>query len=139
MKLIMMKELTTPEKLPVPNEEPMEGTRRNFTAAYKLRILQEADACTQLKRIVRLLRKITDWRRALDKGLFQSPQKRGRKHKETNPLTAKVALLQKEILIFICDSITHNICPVQGFPWQSYLRLPLEITEKHLTRHTCLI
>lgn len=130
MKPIIMNELTRPEKLPIPNEEPMEGTRRetgvgsslgnhifpspevpetkarrNFTAAYKLRILQEADACTQLGQIGHLLRReglyssnIADWRRARDKGLLQgmSPRKRGRKHKEKNPLTAEVAMLQKE-------------------------------------------
>lgn len=133
MKPIKMNELTMSEKLPVPNEESMEGARRAtgvgsslgekdnrvfpspevpekkarriFTAAYKLRILQEADACSQLGQMGCLLRReglyfsnIADWRRARDKGLLQgmSPQKRGRKHKEKNPLTAELALLQKE-------------------------------------------
>lgn len=133
MKPIIMNEMPTSEKLQVSNEEPMEGARRatgvgsslggkdnhifpspevsekkvrrNFTAAYKLRILQEADACTQLGQIGHLLRReglyssnIADWRRAMDKGLLQgmSPRKRGRKHKEKNPLTAEVAMLQKE-------------------------------------------
>jgi len=133
MKPIKMTRLPIPEKLPVPNEEPMEGARRatgvgsslgekenltfpdpevpekkvrrNFTAAYKLRILQEADACDQPGQIGRLLRReglyssnLTVWRRSRDKGLLQgmSPQKRGRKLKERNPLAAEVAQLQKE-------------------------------------------
>jgi len=132
MKSIKMNPLPTLEKLPAPREVPMEGAhratgvgtslggkdnlfpnpevpekknRRNFTAAYKLRILQEADACTQLGQIGRLLRReglyssnLAAWRRAMDKGLLQgmSPRKRGRKNKERNPLTAEVALLQKE-------------------------------------------
>jgi hypothetical protein len=41
---------------------------------------------------------LTNWRKAREKGLLKamSPQKRGRKLKEKNPLTAEVALLQKE-------------------------------------------
>jgi len=89
-----------------PNPEvPEKKPRRNFTAAYKLRILQKVDLCTQPGQIGRLLRReglyssnLTNWRKARDKGLLKamSPQKRGRKLKEKNPLTAEVALLQKE-------------------------------------------
>jgi len=114
-----------------PNEEPVEGARRatgtgsslgvhdnfpnpevsekrirrNFTASYKLRILQAADNCTELGQIGRLLRKeglysshLTNWRRARDKGILQAmtPRKRGRKLKEKNPLSGEVAKLQKE-------------------------------------------
>ena len=89
-----------------PNPEvPEKKPRRNFTAAYKLRILQKVNLCTQPGQIGRLLRReglyssnLTNWRKARDKGLLKamSPQKRGRKLKEKNPLTAEVALLQKE-------------------------------------------
>lgn len=89
-----------------PNPEvPEKKPRRNFTAAYKLRILRKVDLCTQPGQIGRLLRReglyssnLTNWRKARDKGLLKamSPQKRGRKLKEKNPLTAEVALLQKE-------------------------------------------
>jgi len=41
---------------------------------------------------------LTTWRRQRKKGLLQamSPKKRGRKHKEKNPLAARVAQLEKE-------------------------------------------
>ena len=80
-------------------------TRRNFTASYKLRILQEVDKCSEPGQIGRLLRReglysshLTTWRRARDKGVLQAmkPRKRGRKLKERNPLTSEVARLQKE-------------------------------------------
>ena len=135
MKSIKMNKLTTSENWPgaVPNEEPVEGARRatgagsslgskdnivfpnpevrekkprrNFTAAYKLRILKAVDNCTESGQIGRLLRReglyssnLTAWRKARDKGLLQvmSPQKRGRKLKEKNPLATEVAQLQKE-------------------------------------------
>ena len=89
-----------------PNPEvPEKKPRRNFTASYKLRILQKVDLCTESGQIGRLLRReglyssnLTNWRKARDSGLLQamSPRKRGRKLKEKNPLTSEVALLQKE-------------------------------------------
>jgi transposase-like protein len=89
-----------------PNPEvPEKKPRRNFTAAYKLRILQKVDLCTEPGQVGRLLRReglyssnLTNWRRARDNGLLQamSPRKRGRKLKEKNPLTSEVAQLQKE-------------------------------------------
>ena len=92
--------------LAFPNPEvPVKKIRRNFTASYKLRILQEADNCDKLGQIGRLLRReglysshLTNWRRARDKGILQAmqPRKRGRKLKERNPLAGEVARLQKE-------------------------------------------
>lgn len=79
--------------------------RRKFTAAYKLRILEQVDNCSVPGDIGRLLRReglyssnITDWRRARDKGILNAmtPQKRGRKRKESNPMAREVAKLQKE-------------------------------------------
>ncbi len=79
--------------------------RRNFTAKYKLRILEEADACTKPGEIGALLRReglyssnLTAWRKQKAAGTLQglSPQKRGRKKKERNPLAAEVAKLQRE-------------------------------------------
>lgn len=129
MEPIKMNKLPILDKRPASNEEPMEGAhratgvgsslgktipnpevpekkpRRRFTAAYKLRILEEADCCTERGQIGRLLRReglyassLADWRRARNKGLLQamSPRKRGRKLKEKNPLIAEVARLQKE-------------------------------------------
>ena len=79
--------------------------RRQFTAKYKLRILDEADACTRPGQLGVLLRReglyssyLTTWRRQRENGILQAmrPKKRGRKQKEKNPLAKKVAQLEKE-------------------------------------------
>jgi transposase-like protein len=79
--------------------------RRKFTAKYKLQILQEAEACSKPGELGALLRKhglyssnLTAWRRQKEDGLLEalSPKKRGRKEKEKNPLSQKVAELQRE-------------------------------------------
>ena len=86
-------------------EVPELKSRRNFTAKYKLRILDEADLCSQPGELGAMLRReglyssnLTTWRRQKEKGLLQamSPKKRGRKHKEKNPLASRVAQLEKE-------------------------------------------
>ena len=73
--------------------------RRKFTAQYRLRILEEAESCTQPGEVGRLLRReglysshLTEWRRARREGSLQglTPSKRGRKPAERNPLSAKV-------------------------------------------------
>lgn len=110
-----MNESSTPEtieqrprpvmiKSPDP-EVPEIKPRRNFTAKYKLRILSEADRCSRPGELGGLLRReglyssnLNTWRRQRQKGLLQamSPKKRGRKHKEENPLASRVAQLEKE-------------------------------------------
>ena len=90
----------------VPDPEvPEKKPRRRFTAKYKLKILQEADACSEPGQIGVLLRReglfssnLTTWRRQRDEGLLDalSPKKRGRKKKEKNPLNQKVAELERE-------------------------------------------
>ncbi len=86
-------------------EVPEKRPRRRFTAKYKLRILAEADACTQPGQMGALLRReglyssnLTTWRKQRAQGILQamSPKKRGRKRKQTNPLTKQVAQLEKE-------------------------------------------
>ena len=86
-------------------EVPEKKSRRKHTAKYKLRILEEADACNQLGQIGALLRReglysssLTTWRRQREKGLLQvlTPKKRGRKEKEINPLAKRVSQLEKE-------------------------------------------
>ena len=88
-------------------EVPEKKPRRKFTAKYKLRILEEADACTQPGQLGALLRReglyssyLTTWRKQKAKGLLQAmtPKKRGRKRKEKNPLSKRVAKLEKENL-----------------------------------------
>lgn len=79
--------------------------RRKFTAQYKLEILNKVDRCTQPGQIGALLRQeglyssnLTSWRKQRDNGLLKalSPQKRGRKNIERNPLSREVASLQRE-------------------------------------------
>ncbi len=92
--------------MPPPDPEvPEKKARRKFTAKYKLQILQEADACTEPGQLGALLRhkglyssNLTTWRRQREEGLLDalSPKKRGRKEKEKNPLTQKVAELERE-------------------------------------------
>ena len=91
--------------LPPNPEVSAQQPRRKFTAHYKLRVLKEAESCSEPGQIGQLLRReglyfsnLTTWRRQLDQGLFDamSPKKRGRKTKENNPLTQRVAQLEKE-------------------------------------------
>jgi transposase-like protein len=86
-------------------EVPEKKLRRRFTAKYKLRILDEADACTEKGQLGALLRKeglysssLTLWRKQRAQGVLtaMSPKKRGRKRIEKNPLAEQVARLQKE-------------------------------------------
>lgn len=79
--------------------------RRRFTAQYKLRILAEAEACTESGEIGALLRReglysshLTTWRRQKAQGQLQAlePKKRGRKAREKNPLAPRVTALEKE-------------------------------------------
>lgn len=89
-----------------PDPEVMEKKpRRRFTATYKLRILHEADNCTEPGQLGALLRReglyssnLTTWRRQREKGILSglAPKKRGRKNKPKNPLADQVARLEKE-------------------------------------------
>jgi transposase-like protein len=95
-----------PGIMPPPNPEvPEKRPRRKFTAQYKLRIIAAADACKEPGQIGVLLRSeglyssnLNTWRRQKEKGLLEalSPKKRGRKEKEKNPLTQRVARLERE-------------------------------------------
>ena len=86
-------------------EVPEKKPRRKFTAKYKLRVLAEADTFTRPGQLGALLRReglyssnLITWRRQREKGILKAmaPKKRGRKRKEKNPLTKKVAQLEKE-------------------------------------------
>jgi transposase-like protein len=77
--------------------------RRQFSAEYKLRILEEADACTKRGQIGALLRReglysshLSKWRqqRALGQLKGLSPKKRGRK--APDPADAELARLRRE-------------------------------------------
>lgn len=91
----------TVRNLPDP-EVVVKAQRRRFTAEYKQRILQEADACTQYGEVGALLRReglysshLSTWRRQRQQGELQglTPAKRGRK---ADPLAAENARLQRE-------------------------------------------
>ena len=99
-------------------------TRRQFTAEYRVRILEEADRCTRPGEVGRLLRReglysshLSAWRKARRNGSLQglTAKKRGAKPAEHNPLSpkvrqleAKVARLEKEL------AAAHTILDVQG-------------------------
>ena len=92
-------------RVPPDPEVSEKKRRRKFTAKYKLNILSEADLCVALGQLGALLRReglysshLTTWRRQREEGLLDalSPKKRGRKKKPKNPLTDRVARLEKD-------------------------------------------
>ena len=101
-----------------PNPEVVErARRRQFTAAYKVRILREADACEPGQRGALLRREglysshLTHWRQQRDQGLLVAlaPQRRGRRaraadeqelarlRQENERLTQKLAVAEAVI------------------------------------------
>jgi len=86
-------------------EVPEKASRRRFTAAYKLRILKQADACTEPGSLGALLRReglyssnLTTWRRQRDRGVLSAltPKKRGRKESVRDPHHTENEKLRKE-------------------------------------------
>jgi transposase-like protein len=86
-----------PERRPAPPdpEVPAHRARRRFTTAYKLEILQKADACTRHGELGALLRKeglysshVVTWRRQREHGL--TPKTRGRKKTAVDPRLKKL-------------------------------------------------
>lgn len=81
---------------------PAKARRRNFSASYKLGILEEADRCDGRGQIGELLRRegiysshLSDWRKQRTAGQLQAltPKKRGRKKDE---YTAELTALRRE-------------------------------------------
>jgi transposase-like protein len=77
---------TSETQIPDP-EVVLQAKRRQFSAKYKLRILEEADRCTERGQIGELLRReglyssyLSKWREQRERGQLQglAPQKRGR-------------------------------------------------------------
>ena len=97
-------------------------SRRRFAPSYKLRIVEEADRCTEPGEVGQLLRReglysshLTTWRKAARTGSLKAlSKKRGRKP-ERNPLEEKVRKLERE-----CARLekklqkAHLIIDVQG-------------------------
>ncbi len=79
-------------------------SRRRFTPAYKQRMVEEADRCTEFGEVGRLLRReglysshLTTWRKAARSGSLKAlSKKRGRKPSERNPLEGKLRKLERE-------------------------------------------
>jgi transposase-like protein len=87
---------------PEVNSKPV---RRRFTAAYKLRILEEADRCSQAGQIGALLRReglysshLVVWRRQRREGTLSalSAVKRGPKPEPRNPLAGEIDRLRRD-------------------------------------------
>ena len=85
-------------------EVPARVQRRRFTAAYKLRILEQAERCSQPGEIGALLRReglysshLTSWRQARQKGALAAlSQKRGRIKKKETAEAKEVARLRRQ-------------------------------------------
>ena len=98
--------------------------RRQFTAQYRLRVLEEAERCTQRGEVGRLLRReglysshLTAWRKARRKGSLRelASKRRGAKPAERNPLDAKVRALAAQLARLERELHTaHTILDVQG-------------------------
>ena len=82
------------------------ATRRRFSAAYKLQILREAEACTQPGELGALLRReglyssnLRTWQAQRQAGELGglAPKRRGPAPKAKNPFAAKMAALEREV------------------------------------------
>ena len=115
---------TQPRPTPPDPEVIAKPNRRQFTAAYRLRIVDEAERCTEPGQIGQLLRReglysshLAKWRQSRNAGALAglTSKKRGVKPTEPNPLhskvrelEAKVARLEKEL------HQAHTILDIQG-------------------------
>jgi transposase len=79
--------------------------RRRFTAEYKMRIIEEANGCTDKGQVGELLRReglysshLSNWRRLREQGSLASlkEKKRGRKRKPNDAATQQLKRLQRE-------------------------------------------
>jgi len=90
----------------VPDPEvPEKARRRQYSARYKLKILQEADRCRESGEVGALLRReglywsnLQTWRRQREQGALEglAARKRGPKSAPRNPLAGKVKELERE-------------------------------------------
>jgi transposase len=118
---------TSTNHLPVPPRSPTEVTskakRRRFTAEYKRKVLQEADACTESGQVGALLRReglysshLTTWRQARERGELEglAPKKRGPAAQEVNPLAKELAAERREVARLKAENAKLQIiCDVQ--------------------------
>ncbi len=105
-------------------EVPARVVRRQFSAKYKLEILDRAAACTGPGEVGQMLRReglysshLAAWRKARREGLLQAlaPKKRGRKAVTRNPLEPEVERLKRKVVQLEEDlRKAHVILDVQG-------------------------
>jgi transposase len=97
--------MTEKEKNERPDPEVKATPRRHFSAQEKLRILEEADACTEPGEVGALVRRegihfsyLTRWRRARDRGQLDGlkSKKRGPKKSADQELAQENAALRRE-------------------------------------------
>jgi len=95
----------SPPAVPSDPEVLEKPVRRRFSAEYKLRILEEADRCSESGGLGALLRReglysshLTTWRRQREEGILGglTPKKRGRKARAKNPLEEENRRLRRE-------------------------------------------
>jgi len=85
-------------------EVPEKAKRRRFSAQYKLRILREAEACSEPGEVGALLRReglysshLASWRQQREEGALAAlSKKRGRKPKRPSAEARRVAELERE-------------------------------------------
>ena len=89
-------------RIPDPEVVP-KAKRRQFTTEYKLRIVREADACTEPGQIGSLLRReglyssyLSKWRQQREDGQLQALSSRKRGRKPEDPSVEELAQLQRE-------------------------------------------
>ena len=123
-----------------PEAEVLEKpVRRRYPAKYKLRILQEADSCTEHGQLGALLRReglysshLKTWRKQRDEGMLNglTPRKRGRKAKPKDPLAEENRRLRRENERLIARlKQAEMIIDVQK-KLSEALRIPLESSQK---------
>jgi transposase-like protein len=90
---------------PQVSEAPEKASRRRFDAPYKLRILEEADGCTEPGQLGELLRReglysshLTTWRKQRDEGALNGlrEKKRGRKPKRRDAKDLELTRLRRD-------------------------------------------
>jgi len=94
-----------PSGRPSDSEVPEKPVRRRFDAAYKQRIVEEADDCSQPGELGQLLRReglysslLSTWRRQREEGVLAglSPKQRGRKVKRKDAAALENGRLRRE-------------------------------------------
>ncbi len=90
------------DKYPNP-EVKGKGSRRRFSTAYKLKILSEAENCTESGELGALLRReglydshLWRWRKAQEEGRLNLSSKREKKNAKTQALKQSVVELERE-------------------------------------------